>query len=194
MTHVRGRRVLIVEDEFLMARELGQYFRSMGAEVVGPAPNIEVARKQIEYADAAVLDVDLNGVNVFPIADELVRRGIPFIFFTGRDDVSIPSRFKHVGYLSKPADKAAVFNALFVSPIDHSRQVSDDDVLATLPKLRLAALLLMESAAPADRLVELTLERALANLEDRNSHESLESWLTALLEDTYGKAAPSLLT
>lgn len=193
MTDVRGRRVLIVEDEFLLAQELSRYFASMGAVVLGPAPDVRSAEKQVDYADVAVLDIDLNGDKVFPIADELERRGVPFVFFTGRGDIAIPARFRHAAHLSKPFDGSAVFEALFPSADGDAADAPVDDVFAILPKLRLAALLLLEDAAPADRLVELTLESALSTLQTREEHSSLESWLTSLLEEAYRRHGRRLL-
>ncbi|ODN70086.1 response regulator [Methylobrevis pamukkalensis] len=186
--------MLIVEDEFFLAEDLSRYFRSMGAEILGPAANVEAAERQVSHADAAVLDVDLNGQKVFPVADELVRRGTPFIFFTGREDIAIPLRFRHVGLLSKPFNHNAVFEALFsrdaAGPADDA---AEDDVFAALPKLRLAALLLMKNSGAADRLVELTLEQALTVTATRDRHDNLEAWLTSLLEETYTRTGRDLL-
>lgn len=193
MTSLRGCRVLIVEDEFFLAEDLSRYFRSMGAVILGPASNVEAAERQVARADAAVLDVDLNGQKVFPVADELARRGIPFVFFTGRDDIAIPSRFRHAGVLSKPFNHNAVFESLFSGYGAEDPGDDGDDVFAALPKLRLAALLLMKSASPADQLVELTFESALASSASRDNDESLESWLTRLLEDTYTRSGRDLL-
>jgi len=117
MVAVRGYRVLIVEDEYLLAQDLGRYFTSMGAVVLGPVGSIAAAQQQVEQADAAVLDVDINGQKVFPIADRLADRGVPFVFFTGRDDIAIPLRFRNTGYLSKPSSQRAVFDALL--PFGH---------------------------------------------------------------------------
>ncbi len=194
MVAVRGYRVLIVEDEYLLARDLGRYFTSMGAVVLGPVASIAAAQEQVEQADAAVLDVDINGQKVFPIADRLADRGVPFVFFTGRDDIAIPLRFRNTGYLSKPSSQRAVFDALL--PFGTSIFTADppiDTVFATLPKLRLAARLLMEDASVADRLVERTLEQALASLHTRERHADVEDWLTSLLEDTYRRSGRDLL-
>ncbi|MBZ9936970.1 response regulator [Mesorhizobium sp. BR1-1-16] len=185
MTMLRGSRVLIVEDEYLLASDLDRYFSSLGAVVLGPVSNVEAARSQTVYADAAVLDVDLNGQEVFPIADELDRRGVPFVFFTGRSDIAIPPRFGHAGRLSKPADSRAVLEALQNQHRKADTVEPLDDVVALLPKLRLAALLLMGESDAADHLVELTLERASLDIDARDGYASLEGWLAFLLEDTH---------
>lgn len=193
MTEVRGRRVLIVEDEYLLARDLTEYFTKLGAVVLGPAPNLEAATKKVADADAAVLDIDLNGHKVFPIADALMDRNVPFVFFTGRDDIAIPPRFRHVGHLSKPVDTKAVFDAIFPSSNRASVREDANDVFAILPRLRLAALLLMEDVSSGDRLVELTLKHALSNLAQRPGECSLEVWLTGVLEEMYTRHGRDLL-
>lgn len=190
MQSMRGRRVLIVEDEYLLATDLGRYFRNMGAHVLGPVGDVQAAREQVGVAEAAVLDIELNGEEVFPIADELARRGVPFVFFTAHDDIVIPPRFRHAAHLLKPADWSAVFEALFPSGKDASaddESRSGDDVVSMLPKLRLTARLMMGDSEAADRLVELTLERALPRCRTRPADQSVEAWLTALLDDTYGR-------
>ncbi len=81
-----GSRVLIVEDEALVAIELQLAFEDAGAEVLGPAMSLTAALTMAEHAaqiDCALLDVDLAGRDVYPVARILRRRGIPFIFHTG---------------------------------------------------------------------------------------------------------------
>lgn len=85
----------------------------MGAVVLGPAAKVEHASMHTEAAEAAILDVNLNGRRVFPIADELMRRGVPFVFFSGDEDIVIPERLRHASNLRKSSDSYAVFDALF---------------------------------------------------------------------------------
>lgn len=195
MLSMRGSRVLIVEDEYLLAADLARYFRSIGATVVGPAASLEAAKRQMCMADAAVLDVDLNGEKVFAVADELARRGVPFVFFTGHDDIVIPARFRHAGQLSKPVRWEEVLSALFPDAGSEGKpaDVSTDDVVSVLPKLRLSARLIMGDAAAADRLVELTLEQAIATIRSRPAHLGTEAWLSGLLEDAYRRHGADLL-
>lgn len=85
---LRGRHVLIVEDEYLLADDLSDALSDVGAKVVGPAGSIEQATALIlsrEPIDVAILDVNLRGEMVFPVADALRQRGIPFAFATGYD-------------------------------------------------------------------------------------------------------------
>src|SRR3954454_8696852 len=78
---LRGLHILIVEDEWSMAGDLARFFSNMGAIILGPAATVEQASEHTDQAEAAILDVNLNGRRVFPIADKLMRRGIPFVFF-----------------------------------------------------------------------------------------------------------------
>lgn len=80
-----GKRVLIVEDEALLALELQFAFEDEGAEVIGPAMSLENALAvavTAEGIDVAVLDVDIAGRDVYPVAALLEQRGIPFVFHT----------------------------------------------------------------------------------------------------------------
>ena len=79
MSKLRGMRILIVEDEYLIADDVARYLERRGAVILGPVPSIEQAERHASYADAAILDVKLNGKLVFPFADELLKRGIPFV-------------------------------------------------------------------------------------------------------------------
>lgn len=80
-----GRRVLIVEDEALVAIDLQFAFEDAGAEVLGPAMSLAdaLALAADGQIDCALLDVDIAGHDVYPVAHLLQRRGIPFIFHTG---------------------------------------------------------------------------------------------------------------
>ena len=81
-----GKRILIVEDEALLAFELQLAFEDEGAEVLGPALTLMKALEVVTHAreiDFAVLDVDIAGEDVYPIAELLLQRGVPFVFHTG---------------------------------------------------------------------------------------------------------------
>ena len=102
---LRGCRVLVVEDEYLLADDLSLALSSAGADVLGPVPSIAEATAEIAAGrriDLAVLDVNLRGDMVFPVADALVERGIPFAFATGYDSGSLPDRFSAVPRFEKP--------------------------------------------------------------------------------------------
>lgn len=81
-----GRRILIVEDEALLAMDMQFAFEDEGVEVIGPAMSLEQALAIVHQSDAidgAVLDVDLNGHDVYPVAARLQQRGVPLVFHTG---------------------------------------------------------------------------------------------------------------
>jgi CheY-like chemotaxis protein len=80
-----GRKVLVVEDEPLVAMMIEDMLTDLGHTVVGPAMQLADGLRLAETAqfDAAVLDINLNGVRSFPVADVLQARGIPFLFATG---------------------------------------------------------------------------------------------------------------
>jgi CheY-like chemotaxis protein len=117
-----GRRVLVVEDEYLLANRMVREFAKLGVETVGPAGTIERALDLIqhcEHLDGAVLDIKVRGDMVFGLADVLRARGVPFVFTTGYDRPIIPDRYRGVARCQKPFDSAQAVRALFpdVGPI-----------------------------------------------------------------------------
>jgi CheY-like chemotaxis protein len=113
--HAAGRRVLVVEDEYLVANGMVREFARLGVETIGPAGTIERALdliQQGEHLDGAVLDIKVRDDMVFAVADELQERGVPFIFATGYDQHAIPDRYKGVARFQKPFDPAQVVCAL----------------------------------------------------------------------------------
>jgi CheY-like chemotaxis protein len=100
-----GMRLLLVEDEALVAMELEDLISSLGGEAVGPfgrvADALEALRR--ERVDGAVLDVRLDGDTTFQIADVLLQAANPILFVTGAVS-SIPERYRQVPRLHKPFD------------------------------------------------------------------------------------------
>ncbi|WP_092295492.1 response regulator [Bradyrhizobium sp. Ghvi] len=110
-----GRRVLVVEDEYFLADDISRALRSVGADVAGPVGEIEDALRILHdgsVLDGAVLDVNLRNEMVFPIAQELRTRHVPFVFTTGYDPVSIAPEFQDVLLWEKPIDIAAMIRGL----------------------------------------------------------------------------------
>ena len=109
-----GRRVLIVEDEALVAMDLEMSLIDAGARVVGPALTLAAAQALVrEPLDAAILDVDLHGLDVYPAADTLRERGVPFIFHSAHGDrEGLTRRFPHTAVVRKPATIGALALAL----------------------------------------------------------------------------------
>ena len=111
-TDLRGARVLIVEDAVLLALELETGLSDAGAEVVGPAYELEEAMNLLSQPiDAAVLDANLNGLSVTPVAEALAARGVPFVFATGYGDSGAPLGFD-APIIRKPYDVTQVAAAV----------------------------------------------------------------------------------
>ena len=104
---LNGKRIVVVEDDFLLATDICRELRDLGATVLGPAPTPFYAAQLIgqRRVDAAVLDVRLHGTTVFSVADLLRERGVPIIFATACDRKAIPSRFRDACLLEKPLDR-----------------------------------------------------------------------------------------
>lgn len=110
-----GRRILVVEDDLLVVADLVDTLHSMGADVVGPIENIDKALERLENLPdiaGAVLDVNVQGRMVFPLADELERRNVPYVFSTGYDDSEVPVRYSSVQRFSKPSDEREIASVL----------------------------------------------------------------------------------
>jgi CheY-like chemotaxis protein len=99
-----GRRVLLVEDEMIVACLLEDMLADLGCTVVGPAASVDQALAMIdaEAIDVAVLDVNLNGQMSYPVADALAARGVPFAFSTGYHKDRLLENYRNVPALQKP--------------------------------------------------------------------------------------------
>lgn len=198
LSTLAGMRILIVEDEFLLAEDLSQFFAGVGSTVLGPASGVAAARIHLDHADAAVLDINLKDGTVFPIADELFLRGVPFVFFSGMEAGSLPERFRFVGSLPKPVSWTRVVEVLATELGGAARtgdpySVSRQDMGVVLPKLRLSARLMLGDALAADRLVEKTLERAVHEFGARPRDVPTSKWLTHLMETTLADRGRDLM-
>jgi hypothetical protein len=113
-----GRRVLVVEDEFLIADEMAVAFARLGIQTVGPARMLEHALKLLKdsgHLDGAVLDVNKRGTMVYSLVDALFARGVPFIFATGYDSEVILKRYRHIPRCEDPLNYMNVIRALFTT-------------------------------------------------------------------------------
>ena len=112
---IAGRRVLVIEDESLVAMLLETILEDMGCVPIGPAATVD---EGLELAsdpapiDAALLDVNVAGRQVFPIAEALKARGVPFVFSTGYGEGGLPDEWRGQPTLQKPFTEAAVRDAL----------------------------------------------------------------------------------
>lgn len=110
-----GKAIMVVEDEYLIALVIEMAMIDLGATVIGPFSRIEDALSALEGStppDAAILDINIRGKHVFPVADRLRERRIPFVFATGYDDWTIPQHLSHVQRFEKPVDPAKLAAAL----------------------------------------------------------------------------------
>jgi DNA-binding response OmpR family regulator len=99
-----GLRILVVEDDFLIAMDIKEAIERLGGHVVGPIGRLEQAQDlaRREAFDAAILDVKLDGDVTFPLAEELLTRGVPIVLATGYDVASLPENFQGIPHLRKP--------------------------------------------------------------------------------------------
>jgi DNA-binding response OmpR family regulator len=109
-TKLHGCRVLVIEDEYFLANDMEQTLKSHGARIIGPYAELDAAcrRAKQDHFDVAVVDVNLHNKKAWPVADELIQQGVPFIFFTGYDAAVIPRRFAGVKLWQKPIDPAKI--------------------------------------------------------------------------------------
>lgn len=106
-----SRAILVAEDEYFIANDLKRALVRAGATVVGPAASVDRATDLIEatpHIDGAILDVNLGGEKVFPVADVLRERGVPFVFTTGYDQAALPERYAVVLRLEKPVEATVI--------------------------------------------------------------------------------------
>jgi DNA-binding response OmpR family regulator len=114
MAVLAGKRILVVEDDYLIASDLRRQLVAASAEVIGPVADVEGACRLIEadLPDAAVLDVDLNGRWSLPLADRLALAGVPHIFVTGYDAQILPDAYRATPRLTKPYADAALISTV----------------------------------------------------------------------------------
>jgi CheY-like chemotaxis protein len=113
---LKGRRVLIVEDDYFLAYDMKDELARAGAEVIGPIGQVSDALRLVtrgEPLDAAVLDINLGGQMVYCVADALRARNVPFVFTTGYDAEVIPAEYAAVTIYEKPTQLAKLGAALF---------------------------------------------------------------------------------
>lgn len=109
-----GLRVLIVEDEFMIAMAVEAVVTDAGGVVVDMAATLDQALALARSADfdAALLDINLNGETSFPVAEILGERGIPYAFVTGYGRQMVPDAFASVPILTKPYARGDLIQTL----------------------------------------------------------------------------------
>lgn len=113
-SHMTGK-LLVVEDEMLIAMQMTESLKEAGWSVMGPAATMEEADQLLAGSgmpDAAILDVNLDGKTVFPLAESLRRRGVPILFCTGYETLDAEGRFEDCTKLRKPANVVQIITAV----------------------------------------------------------------------------------
>jgi DNA-binding response OmpR family regulator len=107
-------RVLVVDDEPIIGMELEALLREAGYDVVGPVGTVAeaLALARDGDVDCALLDVKLGNETVFPLADELDKRGLPFIIVTGHSRDIVPVRYRRRAFFAKPYLPAELLDAV----------------------------------------------------------------------------------
>jgi DNA-binding response OmpR family regulator len=110
-----SRRVLVVEDDALIALDIAHELADAGLEVIGPATSVAKALELVAAngCDVAVLDVNLGKETSAPVASELRKRGTPFIVLSGYSSEQHPPELHGAPLLSKPARPGALVEQLF---------------------------------------------------------------------------------
>ncbi len=147
---LNGKRIVVVEDDFLLATDICRELRDLGATVLGPAPTPFYATQLIgrRKIDAAVLDIRLHGTNVFGVADLLQNQGVPILFATAYDRHALPARFRDASLLEKP--------------LDRKKLVSEIVAMIRRPATRLSSAMPAPAVAPARQAPAQNFARALA--------------------------------
>lgn len=110
-----GKRILLVEDEYYSVKALITRLAAMEVVIAGASPSVDEALGMIASLpdlDGAILDINLGGEMVFPVADELERRGLPFVFATAYAPEIVPARHADKIVLRKPLDDEGLAVAL----------------------------------------------------------------------------------
>jgi CheY-like chemotaxis protein len=113
---LNGLRILVVEDEALVAMALEDMLDELGCVVVDVAGTVSrgvaIAGDAGLPLDVAILDVNLGGEKVYPVAERLTERGVPFVFCTGYGLSGISPSFAHVPTIAKPYSQRQLYDLL----------------------------------------------------------------------------------
>src|SRR3954471_20160153 len=111
---LRDLRILVAEDEYLLAEDVARMLERQGAKIVGPVSTVTDSRRLARHAalDGAVLDVNLRGDMIWSVADFLLGRRAPVVFMSGYGATCCPEQYRHVPWLSKPLLASELVNVL----------------------------------------------------------------------------------
>lgn len=101
---LQGRQILVVEDQYLLAKDVCEWLEDAGATILGPAPDVAAASRLIDAGavQLAVVDINLGRGATYEVASRLMQQSVPFLFATGYDQAAIPDEFKNAPRLEKP--------------------------------------------------------------------------------------------
>ena len=122
ISDVRKPKIVVVEDETLIALSVASILDELGFTVIGPFRSLDQARHglSLETCDAALLDIRLGGEAVFPLMDDLIKLQVPFAFLTGYSESQLPMAYRELPRISKPFYPTEL-KATLASLIDRSR-------------------------------------------------------------------------
>ncbi len=112
---LQDRRVLVVEDEYMIAVEIVEALLNAGAETLGPVASVSDAERLVvteDRIDGALLDVNLGNEAVWPVVDMLLARKVPLVIATGYDANAIPLAYAHLPRCEKPISGQDLASAL----------------------------------------------------------------------------------
>jgi DNA-binding NtrC family response regulator len=126
---LEGCRVLVADDEPLIAMNLSEELLAEGAIVIGPTASVEDAMGLLaqEKVEAAVVDIRLGTQLAYPLADALDGQGVRFVFATGCDLDTVPEKYAHVPICQKPYMISAIIEALALSAASNEQPTNAHD-------------------------------------------------------------------
>lgn len=112
---LRGKHILIVEDDYFLAEQTRRELAKYETFIVGPVASVDLALDLLKTrkVDAAILDINLDGETVYPLADVLSKLGIRFVFATGYDTSAMPEKYRGFVLCEKPTELGYIAVALF---------------------------------------------------------------------------------
>jgi CheY-like chemotaxis protein len=114
-TSLSGYRILVIEDEYFLAEDICTMLKELGADILGPVGDVGDAIGIVnsgQIIDGAVVDINLRNESIYPVAERLVARSIPFVFTSGYDKSAIQPRFKDIELFEKPINAPAMAQSL----------------------------------------------------------------------------------
>lgn len=182
-------KILVLEDNMLIAAQLAQDLAAAGHHILGPFNDIAAAEQMLDQAQAAILDVRIGRSTSFALAQHFKFSLQPIVFYTGLSDVTLPEALHDIPVVSKPAPVVDLLQRLALQ----RRQGSTADLIRDfIPVLQARALQIHHDRAGADRLVEAALRAALHHAHEI-SRDEICDWLLHCLDNQPLRHFPRLL-